>query len=179
MSALDYLAEMVTDKFRVRATGNYLILKEPNQDDFHLEVNGQYFALTLDHKPMKGDMDAGLPFLKRAGLTCKCDLIVFAPKSTNETVVFVIELKSLAAGDYLKQLRSSKAFASYLAEVGLVHGKDLGKLVYRGLVIKSRKIPAKGCTRMPKVEFTRKVDLDVCEWDRAYPLGLHLLLQAA
>lgn len=181
MSALDHLADMVSDAFRVRAKGNNLVLAEPGQEEYLLAVNTKYFAMTLDVKAKKGSGLVGLPFLKQdhPGLSCKCDLIVFVPKGEVETLVLVIELKSITGRHYMKQLRSSKAFAAYLAEVGKVHGHNLGKLVFKGLLIKSRKIPAKGCTRMPKVVFEQKDGLEVCEWDRSYPLGLHHLLQAA
>ena len=181
MSALDHLGEMITESFRKRAAGNYLVLTEPDQEDYRVQVAGPHFALSLDKKPGKGGMDAALPFLKteHAGLTCKCDLIVFAPHSAGQTVVFLLELKSLNVTGYLEQMRSSRAFANYLAEIGRVHGHDLGKLICKGVLIRSRRIPAKGGTRKRRVSFEKRSDLEVCEWDRAYPLGLHQLLQAA
>jgi len=181
MSALDHLAEMVAGTFRVRAQGNSLVLSEPDQEDYLLSVNSKYFALTLDVKAKKGSGVVALPFLNQdhPGLCCKCDLIVFVPKDEGETLVLLIELKSLNVTGYLEQLRSSRAFAAYLAELGKIHGHDLGKLNFKGVLIRSRKIPAKGSTRMPKVSYQMRNGLEVCEWDRTYPLGLHHLLQAA
>lgn len=176
------LEQAIADPFCRRREQDCFVLSEPdpNQKDYHLRAGVPCFGMTLDLPTQKPNIDAALPFLRRdwVSLTCKCDLIIFVPRADAATVVFLVELKSLNETGYLLQLRASREFARYISELLRLHGLAGPEWEFRGVLIKTRRIPAKGTTRAAQVTFERRNDLEVCEWDRSRPLSLSDLLRA-
>lgn len=179
-SLIEVLEGMVANKFRHGLENGYLILRERGQPDFQLRAGVRQFAVRLDLPIERGGLDVALPFLRSdvAGLTCKCDLIVFVERNNMSPLVFLIEMKTLHNNDYLLQLRASREFARYLIELMKLHGLANVQPEFRGVLIKSRLIPARGTTRQTNLLFQRRIDLDVCECDRSRPLSLSDLVRA-
>ena len=179
-TVIQVLEEMIADQFRHRATNGNLVLREADQNDYPLRAGVPHFAMRIDQPRRTGELDATLPFLRpeKAEVTCKCDLIVFVPDD-QRLLVFLIEMKSLQSGKYLLQLRASREFARYLVSLMKLHGLGDYQPEFRGVLIKSRRIPAKAPTRQINVQFELRTDLQVYECDRSRPLSLSDLVKFA
>ena len=180
-TVIEALEEMIVETFRHRAEGNELILREDGQNDYRLGVGVPHFAMRIDLHRKKGELDATLPFLRldRKGLTKKCDLIVFVPDE-ERLLVFLIEMKSLNATGALMQMLSSREFARYLVNLMKLHKIGDFEPEFRGVLIRSRRIPAKTTSRLRDLRFeTGDSGLPIYECDRSRPLSLRDLVKAA
>ena len=182
-SVIQVLEGMIAHKFRPSMESDCWVMREEGQEEFVLKSGVQQFAVRLDLKPEKGGLDVAFPFLKTevAGLTCKCDLIVFIHREerNGRPLVLLIEMKSLSSGDYLKQLLSAREFVLYLAGLMRVHSAMDFDFDIKGVLIKSRRSPAKGTTRQINLRFEPRSGLDVCECDRNRGLSVSDLKRAA
>ena len=175
---IENLERMIAHPFRHPITNGRLVLSEIDQVDFSLDLGVRAFPIRID-LPARAGADATFPFLKEdfAGLTAKCDLIVFVPHD-NRNFVFLIELKSLQNGSYFRQLRGAREFTRYLVALMKLHGISSGEPEFYGVLIKSRRVPAKSTTRQRDLIFEMREDLLVCECDRSRPLSLSDLVRA-
>ena len=73
------------------------------------------FAFSIDVPRRKDEKDPVFPFFNvtKKGLCSKGDAILVCQKE-NKIYVFLIELKSINKGKYLKQLKSSKSFFDFI-----------------------------------------------------------------
>lgn len=182
-----HLHAVVHPEFLRKAEGHKLVIEDQNPQTttkrFELTAGCRCVAMQLDFPPA-GKIDKALPFFRRdvPGLTCKCDLIIFTTNPAPDTggKVFLVEMKSLNAGNSFAQMRSSEAFARYVIEVARLHRVDIGKVEFHGVRIRTRRVPAEGSSR-PKVPVF-KVDapskFSFCDWNAAFPLSLTALRDA-
>jgi hypothetical protein len=184
---VEHLHSVIHPDFVRKADGHKLVLTDDNPQTttkgFELHAGCRCLAVQLDFPPA-GKYDRALPFFRRdvPGLTAKCDLIVFATNAAPDLggKAFLVEMKSLNAGNSLTQMRSSAAFARYIIEVAKLHGVAVSTVEFRGVRIRTRRIPAKGRSRPPVPVFETHAPskFQFCDWDAAFPLSLTALCKA-
>ena len=184
---VDHLYSVVHPFFLRAPQRGKLVIQEANSSAkskrFELHAGCRCVALQLDHQ-RTGNMDRSLPFFRCdvPGLTSKCDLIVFITNSAPDTGgrAFLVEMTSLNVGGSLAQMRASELFAKYIVEVARLQGIAVGAIDYRGVRIRTTRIPAKGTSRAPKPKFTRQSpgSFHFCDWDISFPLSLTALRDA-
>jgi len=182
-----HLYDVVHPEFLRKAEGHKLVIEDQNPQTstkrFELLAGCRCVAVQLDFPPT-GKTDKALPFFRRdvSGFTAKCDLIVFTTNPAPDTggKAFLVEMKSLNAGNSLAQMRSSEAFAKYVIEVARLHGVEVGKVEFHGVRIRTRRTPAKGRSRPPVPVFAVHAPskFSFCDWDAAFPLSLTALRDA-
>lgn len=169
----------VQSDFRQEKSGeSYALVDENSRQNLEIAVGGlsDSVCLVIDKKRAKTkdgapSKDPTLPFIEPSepGLTSKVDAILIVSRD-DVLYVFLLEMKTGNAGNYLLQMQTGKLITEFLFGLLKLHKKCdtpvpqfFGVLCYGG----ERKTVPKGTTRHGSaIEFEERQDLKVCDWSQ-------------
>lgn len=188
---VDKFKEAIHTSFQIGAKDGTIRLDENNKSaknrGFRIGANLRHLAFSLDRRRPKGDVHPVFTVINPScpGICSVADAIIICEDidSKDNPIAFVVELKSGHLGNAIKQVRSSKVFLDWLVELFKIHHTYRGTVKVFGLVVSARKTPAKGTTRVKKLEFhvrgKKPASIHVAEWDHSLPLHLSQMVVAA
>ena len=131
MSLVGLFNETIHSDWQLEHQGNQWIIREQQSgaSNTELKIGGCRslgFSLDRDVTPF--------PFIKETStITSVCDGIIIA-EHKNQTVVFIIEMKSKNTGKAYKQLNGAKYLIDYLCQLLSLHSSWNGQYTTKGII---------------------------------------------
>jgi len=169
------LDEIIDSSFKLSSSGGIVEIKEKKSSKcnfVNIQISNKTFALSLDNN--KVVFNCFNSAVKK--ITKKNDAILFFIKK-QYLIVLVLELKSDNPKGYLEQLKAGKNFVEYLLnQIDLFYKIkiDKTKILYRGILFKTKKSPSKGTTKKRGLIFEDRNGLYCAslECNRTYKLQM-------